>query len=485
MIAWMIALSLMVIQVLNLCTILVMIFRRRDEPIYIIAWTMIMTFIPFIGFLLYLLFGHGPIIKEKRTFLDAIEEHYYQQAVDSQLEMMDSVSTIPSSYMSLIKFNLNYNRSILTRHNTLEYFSDANHKYERLLSDIEQAQDTINVLYFIIRGDESGKALIKTLAKKAREGVKVRLVYDDGGSFMTPSSVFKPLKEAGGTVVKHYPAKFKIFTLNWNYRNHRKIVVIDGTIAYLGGMNIGDEYLSKNPKFTPWRDAHLRVTGGVVQLLQLRFFKDYAAVIEDVSDLNEVESNIERYFRSVSLDEDETFMQLVCDGPDQKTDHMRAAYIKLIMTAKKSIWIQSPYFIPDSEFLHVLKIAAHSGIDVKIMIPVIPDNHFVHRTTTSYIKELLEAGIEVYFYEGFLHSKIIIIDQEMATVGSVNMDVRSFSINFELAAFIYNDTMAKQLVEQFKFDQKDCRRLDFEYEQSKSWFMKAEESVYRLLSMLM
>lgn len=164
---------------------------------------------------------------------------------------------------------------------------------------------------------------------------------------------------------------------------------------------------------------------------------------------------------------------------------MRAAYIKLIMTAKKSIWIQSPYFIPDSEFLHVLKIAAHSGIDVKIMIPVIPDNHFVHRTTTSYIKELLEAGIEVYFYEGFLHSKIIIIDQEMATVGSVNMDVRSFSINFELAAFIYNDTMAKQLVEQFKFDQKDCRRLDFEYEQSKSWFMKAEESVYRLLSMLM
>lgn len=485
MLAWIIALSLMVIQVLNFCTILVMIFRRRDEPIYIIAWTMIMTFIPFIGFLLYLLFGHGPIIKEKRTFLDAIEEQYYQQAVDSQLEMMDSVPPIESSYTSLIKFNLNYNRSILTRRNTLEYFSDANDKYERLLSDIEQAQDTINVLYFIIRGDESGKALISALAKKAREGVKVRLIYDDGGSFMTPSSVFKPLMDAGGIVVKHYPAKFKIFTLNWNYRNHRKIVVIDGTIAYLGGMNIGDEYLSKNPKFTPWRDAHLRVTGGMVQLLQLRFFKDYAAVIEDVSDLNEVEMNIERYFRSISLDEDETYMQLVCDGPDQKTDHMRAAYIKLIMTAKKRIWIQSPYFIPDSEFLHVLKIAAHSGIDVKIMIPVIPDNHFVHRTTTSYVKELLEAGIEVYFYEGFLHSKIIIIDGEMATVGSVNMDVRSFSINFELAAFIYNDTMAKQLVEQFKLDQENCRRLDFEYEKSKSWFMKAEESAYRLLSMLM
>ena len=222
----------------------------------------------------------------------------------------------------------------------------------------------------------------------------------------------------------------------------------------------------------------------MVHLLQLRFFKDYAAVMEDATDFKEIEQDMDRYFPPIS-EEEETYMQLVCDGPDQRTDHMRAAYIKLIMTAKKSIWIQSPYFIPDSEFLHVLKIAAHSGIDVKIMIPVIPDNHFVHRTTTSYIQELLEAGIEVYFYLGFLHSKVFIIDEKIATVGSVNMDVRSFSINFELAAFIYNEKMTHQLVKQFKVDQQNCRPLDFEYEKSKSWFMKAEESVYRLLSMLM
>lgn len=485
MLAWIIALSLLVIQIVNLCTILIMIFRRRDEPIYIIAWTMIMTIIPFIGFLLYLLFGHGPIIKKKRTFLDEIEELGYQEAVDSQLEMIEQTSANHCPYTSLIQFNLNYNKSVLTRYNRLTYFSDANDKYEQLIKDIEQATDTINVLYFIIRGDESGKVLIEALAKKAKQGVKVRLVYDDGGSFLTPSSVFKPLKEAGGIVVKHYPAKFKIFTLNWNYRNHRKIVVIDGKIGYLGGMNIGDEYLSKNPKYTPWRDAHLRVTGEMVQLLQLRFFKDYAAVIEEASDLNEVEQQMDRYFPPISSEEEEIYMQLVCDGPDQRTDHMRAAYIKLIMTAKKSIWIQSPYFIPDSEFLHVLKIASHSGLDVKIMIPVIPDNHFVHRTTTSYIKELLEADIEVYFYEGFLHSKVFIIDEEMATVGSVNMDVRSFSINFELAAFIYHEKMTSELVKQFKADQLNCQKLDWDYEQSKSWFMKAEESVYRLLSMLM
>lgn len=485
MLAWIIALSLLVIQMINLCTILIMIFRRRDEPIYIIAWTMIMTFIPFIGFLLYLLFGHGPIIKKKRTFLDEIEELGYQEAVDSQLEMVEQTSANYFPYTSLIEFNLNYNKSVLTRYNSLTYFSDANDKYEQLMKDIEQATDTIHVLYFIIRGDHSGKALIEALTKKAKQGVKVRLVYDDGGSFLTPSSVFKPLKEAGGIVVKHYPAKFKIFTLNWNYRNHRKIVVIDGKIGYFGGMNIGDEYLSKNPKYTPWRDAHLRVKGEMVKLLQLRFLKDYAAVIEEVADLEEVEQQIDRYFPPISSEEEEMYMQLVCDGPDQKTDHMRAAYIKLIMSAKKSIWIQSPYFIPDSEFLHVLKIASHSGLDVKIMIPVIPDNHFVHRTTTSYIKELLEANIEVYFYEGFLHSKVFIIDEEMATVGSVNMDVRSFSINFELAAFIYHEKMTSELVNQFKTDQLNCQKLDWNYEQSKSWFMKAEESVYRLLSMLM
>lgn len=485
MLAWIIALSLLVIQMINLCTILIMIFRRRDEPIYIIAWTMIMTFIPFIGFLLYLLFGHGPIIKKKRTFLDEIEELGYQEAVDSQLEMVEQTSANYFPYTSLIEFNLNYNKSVLTRYNSLTYFSDANDKYEQLMKDIEQATDTIHVLYFIIRGDHSGKALIEALTKKAKQGVKVRLVYDDGGSFLTPSSVFRPLKEAGGIVVKHYPAKFKIFTLNWNYRNHRKIVVIDGKIGYFGGMNIGDEYLSKNPKYTPWRDAHLRVKGEMVKLLQLRFLKDYAAVIEEVADLDEVEQQIDRYFPPISSEEEEMYMQLVCDGPDQKTDHMRAAYIKLIMSAKKSIWIQSPYFIPDSEFLHVLKIASHSGLDVKIMIPVIPDNHFVHRTTTSYIKELLEANIEVYFYEGFLHSKVFIIDEEMATVGSVNMDVRSFSINFELAAFIYHEKMTSELVKQFKTDQLNCQKLDWNYEQSKSWFMKAEESVYRLLSMLM
>lgn len=484
MLAWMIALSLLVIQVLNLWTILRMIFKRKDEPIYIIAWTMIMTFIPFIGFLLYLLFGHGPIMRKKLTFLDEMEEQEYAASVERQLRKLTN-QQIHFPYLSFIKFNLNYNKSLVVGAKTLTYFSEAKDKYEALLRDISQATDSIHVLYFIIRGDESGEALLQALTKKAREGVKVRLVYDDGGSFMTPTSLFKPLKEAGGIVVKHYPAKLKIFTLNWNYRNHRKIVVIDGKVGYFGGMNIGDEYLSKNPKFSPWRDAHVRVTGEVVHSLQLRFLKDYTAVIEQVSDLEEIKSEILRYFPKEEIEDAQIELQLVYDGPDQERDHMRATYIKWLTVAKKSIWIQSPYFIPDSEFLHGLKIASHSGIDVKIMIPVIPDNHFVHRATTSYIKELLEANIEVYFYEGFLHAKTMVIDGRLATIGSVNMDVRSFSINFELAAFIYHESVAKRLIEQFKEDQKRCRLLDLTDEENKSWWMKTEESVYRLLSMLM
>ncbi len=456
-----------------------MIFKRKDEPIYIIAWTLIMTFIPFIGFLLYLLFGHGPIMAKKATFLDEVEEREYQETVEWQLKKLMN-RRIHFPYLSFIIFNLNYNKSLVMGAKTFTYFNDAKEKYEALLADILNAKDSIHVLYFIIRGDESGERLIQALTQKAREGVQVRLVYDDGGSFMTPASLFRPLKEAGGMVVKHYPAKLKIFTLNWNYRNHRKIVVIDGKIGYFGGMNIGDEYLSKNPKFT-----HVRVTGEVVRSLQLRFLKDYTAVIERLSDLEQIKTHLSRYFPEEDHEDAEIELQLVYDGPDQERDHMRATYIKWVTMAKESIWIQSPYFIPDSEFLHGLKIASHSGIDVKIMIPIIPDNHFVHRATTSYIKELLEAGIEVYFYDGFLHSKTMVIDGQLATIGSVNMDVRSFSINFELAAFIYHESVAHQLIEQFKADQQRCRLLDLTDENNKSWWMKAEESVYRLLSMLM
>ena len=378
----MIALSLFVIQFINLWTILRMIFKRKDEPIYIIAWTLIMTFIPFIGFLLYLLFGHGPIMAKKATFLDEVEEREYQETVEWQLKKLMN-RRIHFPYLSFIIFNLNYNKSLVMGAKTFTYFNDAKEKYEALLADILNAKDSIHVLYFIIRGDESGERLIQALTQKAREGVQVRLVYDDGGSFMTPASLFRPLKEAGGMVVKHYPAKLKIFTLNWNYRNHRKIVVIDGKIGYFGGMNIGDEYLSKNPKFTPWRDAHVRVTGEVVRSLQLRFLKDYTAVIERLSDLEQIKTHLSRYFPEEDHEDAEIELQLVYDGPDQERDHMRATYIKWVTMAKESIWIQSPYFIPDSEFLHGLKIASHSGIDVKIMIPIIPDNHFVHRATTS------------------------------------------------------------------------------------------------------
>ncbi len=380
MLTWMIALSLFVIQFINLWTILRMIFKRKDEPIYIIAWTLIMTFIPFIGFLLYLLFGHGPIMAKKATFLDEVEEREYQETVEWQLKKLMN-RRIHFPYLSFIIFNLNYNKSLVMGAKTFTYFNDAKEKYEALLADILNAKDSIHVLYFIIRGDESGERLIQALTQKAREGVQVRLVYDDGGSFMTPASLFRPLKEAGGMVVKHYPAKLKIFTLNWNYRNHRKIVVIDGKIGYFGGMNIGDEYLSKNPKFTPWRDAHVRVTGEVVRSLQLRFLKDYTAVIERLSDLEQIKTHLSRYFPEEDHEDAEIELQLVYDGPDQERDHMRATYIKWVTMAKESIWIQSPYFIPDSEFLHGLKIASHSGIDVKIMIPIIPDNHFVHRAT--------------------------------------------------------------------------------------------------------
>ncbi len=475
---------ILIIQLLNVIAISYMVFKKREEPIYVIAWMMLMSFIPLLGFVFYILIGRGPIVKKKHTFIDELDDKKFEDVSFLQAQAINEIQSIDAHYLALIKFNLNSNKSLLTQHNQIKRYSEAKDKYKDLIVDILRAKSSVNMVYFIIRNDCIGHALLEALTLKAREGVKVRLVYDDGGSFFTPYQLFKPLIDAGGIVVKHYPAKFKVFTLNWNYRNHRKIAVIDGLVGYMGGMNIGDEYLSLHEKFSPWKDAHLRLEGDCVAMLQTRFFKDYFAVMEDKKDRAYIQAHLSTFYPPHHIKET-AYIQIVTDGPDQMRDNMKAAYIKMITLAEKSIYIQSPYFIPDREFLNALKIAAQSGIDVRVMISSVPDNHFVHRTTTSYVSELIEVGIHVYFYQGFLHAKTFIIDEIIATVGSVNMDVRSFSINFEITAFIYDRNFSRDLTSQFFIDLNHCRYLDERYEKSKSNFQKGEESVYRLLSMLM
>lgn len=464
-----------IFRLINLIFICILIFYKRKEPALLLAWILLLLFLPPVGFVMYLLFERTPIPKKKTLFLN----EYYERRVSrtGNQSFKDSVA-------SIISFNEIYNGSKLYLFHEWMYFSNGKDKYNQLFADIEQATESIHLLYFIVREDEVGEKLIHLLAHKASLGVEVRLVYDSAGCFGTTLKYFTPLIQAGGHVYHFHPPTLRLIGWNYNYRNHKKIVVIDGRVGYLGGMNIGKEYMSLDPKYSPWRDGHIRLVGDAVADLQYRFIKDYLLVCEDEADERHIKQRLNDYDKS-SLVINPCPIQIVSAGPDTPTDDIKMAFVKMMQTATTSIRIQTPYFIPDSLFLETLKIAAYSGVKVEVMIPTIADHHYVYRTTTSFIKELLAANIHVYLYQGFLHSKNIIVDDEVCTVGSTNIDQRSFKINYEINAFIYDQTFTTHVVHQFQKDLENCLMVDESYEREKSLIVRVEESIYRLVSMLL
>ncbi len=274
-----------------------------------------------------------------------------------------------------------------------------------------------------------------------------------------------------------FPSRLRPINLRLNYRNHRKLVIIDGETGYVGGFNVGDEYLGLNPKFGYWRDTHLRLQGTAVHAIQTRFILDW-----NQASHHHTLTYVPNHFPECEP-KGNVGMQIVTSGPDSEWEQIKNGYIKMISTAKRSILIQTPYFIPDSSLLDALRIACLSGIDVKIMIPNKPDHAFVYWATLSYIGDLLKAGASVYIYDnGFIHAKTIVVDDETASVGTANIDVRSFRLNFEVNAFIYDVTIAKKLISSFKEDLLVSRKYTYEEYQERSLWIRIKESISRLLS---
>jgi len=323
------------------------------------------------------------------------------------------------------------------------------------------------------------------LTKKAKQGVEVRVLYDHVGSLNTPSRMFNKLKKAGGKVTRFFPLSFGTYC-SVNYRNHRKIVVIDGQIGYVGGINIGDEYMEgakgKYKRLRPWRDTHLRIVGTSVMFLQERFLMDWYYATKDES-INE-DDKLKKFFHNDG-GAGKVGIQIVSSGPDLSGEQIKMGYIKMINSAKDKVYLQTPYFIPDDSFLEALKIAAMSGIDVRIMIPLIPDKKFVYRATTSYIHDLLECGIKVYLYKGFLHSKMVVVDGEIASIGTANLDIRSFLLDFEINAFIYDTKFTQKCVDIFEADVEKSEILTMEKYKARGVGTKIEEAISRLFSPLL
>ncbi len=468
------------IAVVNLLIVIAVIFLERKNPESTLAWVLVLTFLPVVGLVLYMIFSQN--IARKQIFrLNPDEKKFVSSSLKKQMDAISSgtyefVNKEADEWKDMIRLNQRYDSAYFTQNNSVELFTDGREKFESLIKDIKAAKKSINIEYYIIKWDKVGLRLLKALEEKAKEGVEVRLLMDALGCRQLTNSRIQPLIDAGAKCAYFFRPRMKIFLMKLNYRNHRKLVVIDNNIGYIGGFNIAREYLSFKEKFGYWRDTHVRIKGGAVRDINARFILDWRFASKENLD-----------FSSIFHEELDTTgtsgIQIVTSGPDSEKQEVKRAYMKMIVSAKKSIYLQTPYFVPDASIIESLKVAALSGIDVRVMIPCMPDHIFVYWATYSYVGELIRSGVKVYIYDnGFLHSKTLVVDGQVASVGSANFDKRSFSLNFEANAIIYDRNIACEMEAAFEKDIILCHQLTQELYNQRSFVIKFKESISRLLT---
>ena len=468
------------------------ILLENRDPSKTVTWLLIFILLPGVGLFIYAVFGRNlrkiKIFKTQELASNMKEEKLFRNLDEINNLIRLEQDTISVSKLlkdneedniklKIISLLLNTGMFPFTTNNKVDIFVDGNEKFERLIKDIENAKDHIHLEYFIIKDSDIGQKIKNLLIKKSKENVKIKILYDDVGCwrFWFHREFFNEMKSHGIEIVPFLPTKFPIIGGKLNYRNHRKIVVIDGRVGYTGGINIGDEYMGKDKKFGYWRDTHIRIEGTSVYMLQMTFLIDWYYNTKEVL-LNT------NYFPRLN-NFGNSMIQVVASGPDSDWEAIHYAYFLAICQAKKSIYIETPYFIPDESILRALKSAAFSGVDVRIIFPKIADHKIVNIASYSYFDDILKSGGRVYLYEkGFIHSKVIIIDNSIASTGSANMDLRSFMLNFEINAFIYDRKVIDLMKEDFFEDMKNSKEINKDEFKNRSIVQKSKESVARLFS---
>lgn len=471
------------IFVLNIAfAIIVIIFEKRNAS-STWTWLMIMLFIPFIGFIMYLFFGQN--LRRKKFFvLKKEEESVLMQFSDEQKRLLSDQTIVNSNsllkeYHDIINLNLYSDDFIVTTNNKVDILNNGDEKFPILINCIKNAKKFIHIQYYIFKDDNLGTKILNLLIEKAKEGIEVKLLYDGMGCIHNRKHFFDPLINAGGEVYCFFPPFVPYINVRINYRNHRKICVIDGDHGFVGGLNVGDEYLGLSKKFGFWRDTHLHLQGDSVNYLEIRFLMDWRFASKKDFFMEE------KYFPRKQY-VDNTAVQIISSGPDSEWCTIRNTYLKLINKAKNSIYIETPYFIPDESILTALKIACLSGVDIKIIIPCKPDHPFIYWASKSYIWELVECGIKCYTYDnGFIHSKMVSIDGNMCTIGTANMDMRSFNLNFEVNAIIYDKETTTKVDKSFEDDILKSTLLTTEHYAKRPTIIKLKEAISRLLSPLL
>ncbi len=466
---------------INILLGILLVFFERRNPTTTWLWLMVLMFLPGIGFILYLFLGQD-LSKSKMFKLKEDVDNCYSDIAEEQVKQLENKEFYykdPNflNYSDLIKMHLISSKAYFTQDNTVELYFSGEEKFKALMESIDKAKRFIHMEYYIFKNDDLGQKVLDALTKKAKEGLEVKLLVDGMGGRTLTKKFLQPFIDAGGEFGVFFPPFIPIFNVRINYRNHRKIVIIDGIEAYLGGFNVGDEYLGKKKRFGFWRDVHIKVTGSSIGSLQWRFYLDWRFATKKAV------GNFQSYLVEDNIDSNAAGIQIVTSGPDSKWPSIKDGYMKMIANARHKMYIQTPYFIPDDSMFEAIKTAGLSGVDVRVMIPNKPDHIFVYWAGLSYIGELLHAGVKFYTYEkGFLHSKVFIMDDFVSSVGTANLDIRSFKLNFEVNAFIYDDITNLKLTEQFYKDLEDCKEITIESYSKRSRLVKIKESISRLLS---
>lgn len=465
----------------NILLAFVVVFLERRNPSATWAWLLVLVFIPVLGFVLYLFLGQD--IRRIKLFTMKLGED--EDKIQKQYERLLHLKSFDYGHPALQKdkdlilLHLHNAGSIFTHDNRITVLNNGQEKFPALIQALKDAKDHIHMEYYIIRNDAIGNEIREILVQKAQEGVEVRLLGDGMGCMMLPKSFYRTIREAGGQTAIFFPPFLPYVNVRVNYRNHRKITVIDGKKAFIGGMNLADEYLGREKKYGFWRDTHYIIEGSAVDFLQVRFMADWQFAIRSKMPFSP------RYFPAKTA-AGTTGIQIVTGGPDSKWQAIRQGFFKMIMSAEKNIYIHTPYFVPDDSLAEALKTAALGGVDVRIMIPDKPDHPFVHWASTSFLSELLDAGAKAYMYtNGFLHSKSVLVDGRIASVGSSNFDSRSFKMNFEVNAVIYEPAVVQELEGYFLQDLRDCVEMTPAFYRRRSVLIRMKESIARLISPLL
>lgn len=470
------------LSVLISCSVIFIAFvisLENRRPAHTLTWLVVLGSFPVLGFFFYLMFGRNyrkQRLFQKKAMLDEQTFLKFQTQREWDVEQL----AIEEHQRPLLQLAHRIGKSPVSLATETKVLTNGQETFSTIFAELKKATHHIHLEYYIVRHDEVGQQLKAILMEKAKQGVHVRFLYDAVGSWKLSKTYIQELRDAGVEMIPFSPVRLPFLSNKINFRNHRKIIVIDGTVGFVGGLNIGDEYLGKDKYFGFWRDTHLWIRGEAVRTLQLIFLQDWYYMTGKTLLTSEYLSP-----QLVHYD-GQGGVQLIAGGPDQKWEVIKHLYFAMITSAQRSIWIASPYFVPDEDILTALKVAALSGIDVRILAPKRPDKKIVFYASRSYFPELLEAGVKIYEYsKGFLHSKIMIVDGELASIGTANMDMRSFHLNFEVNAFLYHTDSTKKLVADFLEDLKDSSQIDDETFRRRPLSIRVVESVSRLLSPLL